>query len=228
MLKIIFKVGSNQASKLYLAGSLLRHRLFLPISEKDIKQIRKLVLIDSKINFPGADYSKFIPFKIGVLVGKRNILSRQLRQIRLSINFNRNKAKKLVKDLRRLYAVHSEKIGLWLTEQKFLSDKEFTVWIISGLGENAESLGDVMVIGDGFRSKYVFPVMLEELLHGVYKYNKRKIIKMIGKQDEEVVVGYLLYQILNYLNYDKKISKSMVFDWHGGNRASKVRKLIGD
>ena len=107
----------------------------------------------------------------------------------------------------------------------------FPVYIVPGLGERAESLGSVMVIGDAFKKNVAFPVLLEEALHGLFASGPITSEKYAIKTKdealrEEVLIGYLLHQLLTFIHYNKEVSDSVVFGWQNGRRKKLVEALL--
>jgi len=194
--------------------------MFFPVPGALRKNLDKdLKFIGAKgIIIPQAKtYAKFIKVK-------KDVLSRDISKSPPSITL---KAKKLRDQLKL-------KLNFLLSKIKEeFNFSQITVYIIPKLGENAESLGNILVLGDGFKSNIAIGVILEELVHSSLKNKQPKLFSRIlprrlsDELKEEAVVGYYLYKILTrYKILGEKDADSLVFGWQNGRRAKFVRQLM--
>lgn len=234
-MRLHFKVAGKQAVKLYLTGVTTGHRAFAAATQSQRQRYRRLLhgKIPAQLSLP-ADYRKARLVKRSLLVGgddqqSSHRLNAELARISFVSPLNYRKAAALKKQLVKYSNDSSKVINDFFTTHQIVLPSVTTVYLVAGLGEQAEALDNLVVLGDGFPPRVAFAVMLEELLHTLIPQKfifRFESVVSTTVPVEEVVVGALLHRLLQQLNWPKAVIDSVVFGWRGGARAAAVRKLL--
>lgn len=236
-MNISFKIADTFATNLYILGLATGSESFAPLSFSDRKLIQNQIVGRVPTGFSlGKNYQKAKIIKSKILLGEKSELLKEIQNKVNEIEFQNidlTKAKSLQKDLELQYEKSTKQIEYYFNSKLIDSGIPITVFIMPMIGEMAESLGRIMVVGDGFTKKIAFPILLEEIIHSLLDDNivdditsDLELANLEHLNKEEIATGFLLYQLLVTLNYSKNVINSVVFDWHGGERASFVRQLI--
>lgn len=238
-MKISIKVANDLATKLYLIGQATNHGSFAPSNKRGKQKITNFLKRRNLPSIP-SNYEFFSEFKISILENRRVVLlnffdeiKNKIESIQLIPLVNKKKSTKLLKYLRKEFLSHENKILLFLKNLDCKSVPVFSVYIMSLPVELAESLGSHIVISSEFDPKIAFAVLLEEVIHGLISLDYLDISNIpelksesVNGYDDESVVGFLLYNILTFIDYDKKIRDSVVFGWNDGKRKKSVTNLL--
>lgn len=199
--------------------------MFFPISEKQKRIIQNAM---KELNLPPLiipkkqAYTDFIKIKKTALASD---LTRPPVQITSRSRELQKKLSIVLKKHTPILKKYLKQLGLYFKPQRF------TIYILPKVGENAESLHNFLVLGDGFKVSIAIGIIIEELLHSLIK-GKGLIFtnltkKMPEELREEAIVGYYLHKILSKLKImSKKDQYSLVFGWGGGMRKNLVKKLL--
>jgi len=231
-MKIVFSIANNNAIKFYLLGLSSNHHFFSFLNKEQKKNIRKLFKNPHNLDLPG-DYDVYKILKSSILKNKSqfpdfidNYLL-QLEKITLVKDLDK-KAIRVKKQLQKEYSKYKEKIIEFFDKNKIEQQKKFWVYIMPGMGEGGELLDNTIVIGDGSDIKVLFAILLEEILHALISIPDYKIFNLTKSKKlfEEAYIGFWLYKLLKYINYNKEISESVVFGWGNRKREKIIEKLI--
>lgn len=236
-MKLYFSVASKKATAFYLLGLALNHGSFPPTTKKERETISRVIKNKRlPLYIVPSSYELYGSLKASILNNKSTLLDTVFKKTVKRLDdaeirgVTQHRAYVLQKDLRLLYDKYKGGISLFFKHQKVRQDIEFHVYVVSGFGERAESLTDAIVIGDAFHKKIAFAVLMEEILHALFK---RGFIKMAVSPKtknknlwEEAVVGAMLFRLLASIGYDKQVSESVVFGWQNGKRKKLVEALL--
>lgn len=218
------KVAKKSAVIWYWSGLLRNGSLFFPITSVRKEEIKKY-LQQFQDSMP--PISKIRDYKAVIKV-KREIL--QTGWGSLSSSYLKT-SQKLQRNLSALWKKNRHAIATIVKQLGLPSNfQAVTVYVIPKIGESAEALGNILVLGDSFSPTIALGVLIEEYLHTVIKRPfKHKYLPNYLSEGlkEEIIVGYYLCLVLSKLKeVSSKDRDSLVFGWRNGRRARYVRKLI--
>lgn len=225
---MIFKINIANAiaQKLYLAGLVLASPAFPPLDEKTRNIIASRIFIPTgyKLLIPN-DYSRAKKIKKQILISGKDCLGLDDIEVK---QFPQTNALILKDGLEILLDKHHSSIAGYLSEQSNIINSDYDVFIIAGIGELGESLGNILVIGDQFDSKVGFLVILEEVLHSILSIPNKESLGMSNVEDNLYIESYIganLLKLTELLEYDIDIVNSVIYDWQGGRRKELVQYL---
>jgi len=236
-MNISFKIASDFAIKLYISGLASGSKSFAPLSFSDREYFRNQIIGKIPDIFSlGNNYDDAKKIKSEILLGRiTDFLGEEQEKVdNVELkNIDLKNANSLQNDLELSFKKSAKQIEDYFSSKSIDSGISITVFIMPMTGELAEALDGIIVVGDGFSKDIAFPILLEEIIHCLLDNNtvddivsSLELIDSAQLIKEEIIAGFLLYELLIKLNYSKDIIDSVVFDWHGGDRAPFVKKLI--
>lgn len=218
------KIAPKPSIQLYWSGLINRNRFFFSISKKQINKIKKTIgkLKLVAIPIPDArDYTSFMQIKKKYL-SYRNSPGLPKTYLSRSISLQK-KLESRIRAYEPAITSSLEELGLMVSLSKIC------IYVMPGIGENAESLGNVLVIGDSFQVYVALGTIIEELLHSLLRKHTKSIkLPFKAEKDlcEEILTGFYLFKVLKKLKISTQVINSLVFDWQNGRRRKGVEYLL--
>lgn len=232
----------------YAVGFLSKHGGFGSASERRLKLLKKRFSLAKggvrKFLELADDYQLFTQLKKALIYTnspKHAVIQSRLWQEYLA-SYNHLIKKKIPKSLKikgnsfvenlaHQWKLNRNTILRIAREYKFDFPAKVECFVVPNIGEYGEAFDNVIVLSLDFQDINVaFAVFLEEFVHlGITLSVRRRVEKVFPflpqSLQEEVLVGFLINQILQKMGYDDSIREAIVYGWQVKKRAKLIRRL---